>query len=273
MFLANCAEVAPDQYVRKGKKMSNDFSYQDYVTDKAFLDEYNAYQAKYAKQMRESDKILVGLVNEVVSKLDSAKGKPKLLDVGCSTGNLLLHLKRHIPQLDLIGGDLAASSLDECRANPELAGIAFEVMDLLNLPANGGYDIITINAVLYMMEDAQFEMAMESVAGALKTGGTVIVFDFFHPYPQDLHIIETSKSHPAGLRLRFRPMAQVESLLERCGFEMIAFRPFTLPIDLPPSGNEGDLITYTVPVVDGRKLPFRGTLFQPWCHMSAVRAG
>jgi len=255
------------------QKMSNDFTYQDYVTDKNFLDEYNAYQAKYAKQMRESDKVLLGLVREIVSKQDPAKGKLKLLDVGCSTGNLLLHLKRLIPQIALTGGDLAASSLDECRANPELAGIAFEVMDLLNLPGKANYDIITVNAVLYMMEDVQFEMAMKSIAGALRPGGCVIVFDFFHPYPQDLHIIEVSKSHPAGLRLRFRPMAQVESVLEKSGFGKPDFHPFTLPIDLPPSGNEGDLITYTVPVVDGRKLPFRGTLFQPWCHMSAVRAG
>lgn len=253
--------------------MSNEFSYQDYVTDKTFLDEYNAYQAKYAKQMRESDKVLIGLVGEIVAKHDPAQGKLKLLDVGCSTGNLLLHLKRLLPQLALTGGDLAESSLEECRANPELEGIGFETLNLLNLPKRENYDIVTINAVLYMMEDDQFEKALQNVAGILKPGGTVIVFDFFHPYPQDLHIIEVSKSHPAGLRLRFRPMAQIESVLERSGFKNPTFRPFTLPIDLAPSGGPGDLITYTVPAADGRKLPFRGTLFQPWCHMSAVRAG
>ncbi|WP_186411586.1 class I SAM-dependent methyltransferase [Candidatus Propionivibrio aalborgensis] len=256
----------------EGKKMSNEFSYQDYVTDKTFLDEYNSYQAKYAKQMRESDKVLVGLVSEIVAKHEPEKRKLKLLDVGCSTGNLLLHMRKLFPQLELTGGDLAESSLDECRANPELNGVAFKILDLLNLPERNEYDIITINAVLYMMEDAQFEMAIKNIAGALKQGGTMIVFDFFHPYPQDLHITEMSKSHLAGLRLRFRPMSKVEALLVSSGFAIPVFRPFTLPIDLPPSGGEGDLITYTVPAADGKKLPFRGTLFQPWCHMSATRA-
>ncbi|MCX7157458.1 MAG: class I SAM-dependent methyltransferase [Rhodocyclales bacterium] len=251
--------------------MSNDFSYQDYVTNKTFLDEYNAYQAKYAKQIRESDKVLIGLVSDILVKVDPGQGKMRLLDVGCSTGNLLLHLKRLVPQLELTGGDLADSSLDECRANPELQGVAFEVMDVLNLDRIAYYDIVTINAVLYMMEDEQFEQALGSVARALKPGGSIIVFDFFHPYPQDLHLLEISKSHPAGLRLRFRPMAMAEEVLTAAGFEKPVFRPFTLPIDLPPSGSDGDLITYTVPAADGRKLPFRGTLFQPWCHLSAIK--
>lgn len=251
--------------------MSNDFSYQDYVTDQKFLDEYNSYQAKYAKQMRESDKVLLSIVKDFASKRPAGKSPIRFLDIGCSTGNLLMHLKRMMPELELTGGDLASSSLQECLANPELKGIRFEEMDLLNLPKTASYDIIAINAVLYMMEDSQFEIAVQSVAGALKPGGCMIVFDFFHPYPQDLHILEVSKSHPDGLRLRFRPMSLANKMLSAAGFQDIVYRPFTLPIDLPPSGGEGDLITYTVPAQDGRKLPFRGTLFQPWCHMSALK--
>ena len=252
--------------------MSNDFSYQSYVTDQQFLDEYNAYQAKYAKQLRESDKVLIGLVREIIEQRGGdVGGRINLLDVGCSTGNLLLHLKRVLPQLALGGCDLAESSLAECRANTDLQGVAFELLDLLSMPSRTRYDIVTINAVLYMMDDAQFEVALRNVAASLKSGGTVIVFDFFHPYPQDLQIIEKSKSHPEGLRLRFRPMAQAEAILAVAGFVNPAFRPFTLPIDLPPSGGPRDLITYTVPAADGRKLPFRGTLFQPWCHLTAQR--
>lgn len=251
--------------------MSDNFSYQDYVTDQKFLDEYNAYQAKYAKQMRESDKVLLGLIKDFVSKQKAGQHHVRLLDIGCSTGNLLMHLKRLMPELDLTGGDLAESSLMECRANPELKGIRFEEMNLLDLPQTEKYDIVAINAVLYMMEDAQCEAALESVAGTLRPGGCMFVFDFFHPYPQDLHILEVSKSHPDGLRLRFRPMHLANKMLAAAGFVDPVYRPFTLPIDLPPSGGEDDLITYTVPTQDGRKLPFRGTLFQPWCHMSAVK--
>lgn len=61
--------------------MSNDFSYRSYVTDQQFLDEYSAYQAKYAKQLRESHKVRVGLVREIIEwrdgriTLPAAEGK------------------------------------------------------------------------------------------------------------------------------------------------------------------------------------------------------
>ncbi|RJQ83011.1 MAG: class I SAM-dependent methyltransferase [Desulfobacteraceae bacterium] len=247
------------------------FSYQHYVSDTSFLDAYNTYQAKYAQQMRESDRIILELVREIQMKHDFNTGSMKLLDIGCSTGNLLLYIKRRFPQLILTGGDLSESSLKVCRTNQELKEVEFEVMDLLNLPSGAGYNIITINAVLYMMDDTQFESAMRSVAGALKPGGTMIAFDFFHPYPQDLHINEISSSHPYGLRLRFRPIDMVRKVLAQTGLKNSVFRPFTLPFDLAVSGAPEDLITYTVPTLEGKNLPFRGTLFQPWCHMTAVR--
>ena len=251
--------------------MTPTFSYLDYVQDRKFLDDYNAYQARYAERMRESDKVLAGLVREIVAREGAAGRSLRLLDIGCSTGNLLMHLRRLLPELELTGGDLAESSLQQCRDNPALAGVRFERLDLLDLPPAAGYDIVTINAVLYMLEDAQFEAALRSVAQTLRPGGTMIAFDFFHPYAQDLHLTEMSKSHPAGLRLRFRPMPRVEQQLHEAGFEDAAFRPFSLPIDLPPSGEPDDLITYTVPCADGRRMPFRGVLFQPWCHLSAVK--
>jgi len=249
--------------------MSESFNYREYVTDEAFLRDYNAYQAKYAQQIRESDKILIGLVRDILQQRTSAKGPLRLLDIGCSTGNLLLHLKRLLPALDLTGGDLAESSLAECRVNPELAGVAFQTLDVLDLATDARYDIVTVNAVLYMMADEQFQQALRNIARALEPGGTLIVFDFFHPFEQDLTINEVSKTHPNGLRLRFRPIARAQQALRAAGFENPAFRPFSLPIDLPRNPDDSELITYTVATADGVRMPFRGTLFQPWCHLTA----
>jgi SAM-dependent methyltransferase len=251
--------------------MTDSFSYREYVTDQAFLRDYNAYQAKYAQQIRESDKVLIGLVRDILERRDADRPALRLLDIGCSTGNLLLHLKRLLPTLDLTGGDLAESSLTECRANPELAGIAFRTLDVLDLPRDDRYDVITVNAVLYMMVDEEFERALQRIAGALEVGGTLIVFDFFHPFEQDLTINEVSKTHPNGLRLRFRPISRARQALQAAGFEDPVFRPFTLPVDLPRNPDDSELITYTVATADGARMPFRGTLFQPWCHLTARR--
>ncbi|MDP2323911.1 MAG: hypothetical protein Q8N51_07775, partial [Gammaproteobacteria bacterium] len=68
--------------------MSKETSYGHYVTDEAFLRDYNAYQAKYAENIRESDKVLLRLVSDIVSRAGAAS--LSLLDIGCSTGNLLL---------------------------------------------------------------------------------------------------------------------------------------------------------------------------------------
>ena len=249
--------------------MADNFTYLNYVTDETFLNEYNAYQAKYADSIRESDRVIL----QMVAARARAAGRPlRLLDVGCSTGNLLGHLRAAFPAFTLVGGDLAESSLSTCRENPRLAGVEFKRLDILRLPTDERYDVITVNAVLYMMDDEQFVGALESLAGALATGGTLIVFDFFHGFPQDVSIIEVSQSHPHGLRLRFRRMDVVSQQLERAGFTALDFRPFDLPIDLPPHPDAAQLITYTVPTADGRRLPFRGTLFQPWCHLAAVKA-
>lgn len=252
--------------------MSEKFSYLEYVTDEEFLCNYNAYQAKYAKQMRESDKVLLGLVREILARRSPAAGRPRLLDIGCSTGNLLLHLRRLLPEVDLTGGDLAESSLAECRANPELRGVEFKTLDILGLPADRRYDVIVVNAVLYMMDDHQFEQALRSMAGALRPAGSVVIFDYFHPFEQDLSIMEVSKTHPKGLRLRFRPMSLVTRMLSKAGFVNPEFRPFSLPIDLPRNPDDSELITYTVTSAEGTRLPFRGTLFQPWCHLTAEKA-
>lgn len=250
--------------------MNESFTYHDYVADEKFLAEYNDYQGKYANQMRESDKILVGLIRDIVEKHSNIRRPLRLLDVGCSTGNLLLHLKRLIPSLSLTGGDLAESSLAQCRSNPELSGVEFKFTDMLNLTERS-FDLITVNAVLYMMDEQHFEQSLRSINNALSSGGSMLVFDFFHPFDQHLSIVERSRSHPNGLRLTFRSMDRVNQQLKAAGFCMPTYRPFTLPIELPMM-NDGELMTYTVLTADERRLPFRGTLFQPWCHMVAIKA-
>ncbi len=240
-------------------------SYEHYVKDEAFLAYYNDYQKRYAGQIAERDKVLLGLVAEHI------KGKGTLLDVGCSTGNLLLHLKRAFPDLDLTGGELAESSLADARANPELSQVEFRVMDMLAIP--GRYDCIIANAVAVYFGWDEYEKALASVARALKPGGTYIAFEWLHPYEdQDLEIHETTVSHPEGLKIHFRPYGKVARLATKVGLSDVEFHPFTMPIDLPNPGYSGDAVSYTVPRDGGERMCFRGALFQPWCHAVAHKA-
>jgi SAM-dependent methyltransferase len=248
-------------------KMTKDFSYQDYVTDKEFLDGYNAYQARYAANIRESDKVIIGMIKKMVAQ--AGPRRLKILDIGCSTGNLLLHLNRMLPNADYVGGDLALSSLEQCRENPDLAGIFFEQLDITKLPP-ASYDIVIVNAVLYMFDEAQYDQALQSIAQSLRPDGACVIYDFAHPFEhQNLTINETSLMHPNGLRLCFRPMKYIASHMAANGLGKVDFTPFELPIELPKPGYDHEVVTYTVNGAAGNRMMFRGTLFQPWCHMVA----
>ncbi len=250
--------------------MTGEFSYKDYVTDEQFLAGYNEYQRRYAEQIRESDKVILAVVGEFLAARKTKGEALQLLDIGCSTGNLLLHLRHRFPDLSLTGGDLAESSLAACRADPALSGIEFRKLDLLELPPHA-FDIVTVNAVLYMMGAPEFTAALASLAQSLRQGGLLLAFDFAHTFEQELAFIERSKTHPSGLALHLRSQALIRNELTAAGFTRVAFRPFEIPIDLPQPADPSELTTFTVRTSNGRRLQFRGILYQPWCHISAVK--
>jgi hypothetical protein len=69
-------------------------SYGHYVRDEPFLRSYNAHQRQFVEQMHERDRVMLGLIDEKTG------GKGSLLDIGCSTGNLLAHISRAFPRHD-----------------------------------------------------------------------------------------------------------------------------------------------------------------------------
>jgi SAM-dependent methyltransferase len=255
----------------------NESSYAKYVSDEKLHEKYGAYQERYAENIRESDRVIINIVEEALTR-DFPDRPASLLDIGCHTGNLLMHLRRAIPadRLELSGADLVEEVIEACRKDERLDGIRFEVMDMLSLDATDPWDMVIANAVAVYFDVDEYEKAIASIAGALKPGGTYVAFEWLHPWPQDLEIRETSRSHPEGLTIHFRPHEVVEPILRRHGFTEVEFRAFEIPIDLERGEKfrddlEGfeDLNSYTRTTADGERLIFRGILFQPWCHIVA----
>ena len=248
--------------------------YKTYVHDTSFHEEYVAYQQRYRDNVRESDKVLCWLLKERLRGI----GKATILDIGCSNGNLLRHLRAELPHHAYCGGDLSQVAIDACLADPSLNGIRFDVIDALNIMHDEEYDAIIANAVLYMFSEKDYRECLASVYRALRPGGMFILFDFAHPYNQRLCIKEYSASHREGLSLYFRSMREVRAVFEETGFTHVLFEPFNIPIDLASvdqaeEGSFQDLCSYTFKPENGRRLLFRGALYQPWCHMSACKGG
>lgn len=244
--------------------------YEGYPHDNEYIKSYIEYQQRYAKDARESDKKLIELAGRLLAEYAPAGRPARLLDIGCSTGNLLIHLKRAFPTLDIAGGDLSELSIANCKENPALEGVTLEVMDIRRLDERPNhYDIVTANAILYGFTDELFKSSLKAVNETLVPGGWLIAFDFFHPFDQDVELVEKTTHFLEGHPLHFRSYASTRRALGAAGFGEPRFAPFEIQVDLPDRG-PSSVSTRTVMAKDGRRLQYRGCLSQPWCHM-AVR--
>jgi len=250
--------------------MTDSSTYLQYASDAEHMKEYAEYQHRYSTQIRESDNVLLNLIRGLVKD----RVEPvSVLDIGCSTGNLLLHLKRLMPGLKLSGGDMAEHVIAANRQNPALDGIRFEVMDVLQLGAEPRYDIVVANAMLCVLGEAEFDEALASIAQVTRPGGALLAFDWLHPWQQQLRITETTPGFPNGFTFHWRGYDRVSAAVLAAGFNEPEYRPFDIPIDLEKPVDTANLRSFTRRLDDGSRLSFRGALCQPWCHLVARKAG
>jgi len=213
-------------------------------SDKYMNSDYVEYQKKYRKNIRESDKVTIELVRENLLSRENHDDL-SLLDIGCHNGNLLYHLKVALPQIKMMGGDLFQGVIDECRADPDLAGINFDVMDVTNLQ-HLSVDIIVISAVLSRFSEKQHYSIWKSLYDNLKPGGFVVTFDYYNPFRQSLQIVEETETHPDGLTLNFWSQELVKDQLIKIGFVKHQFQMFEIPVDLELKDPSDPLYTHTI---------------------------
>lgn len=249
--------------------MDNTPTYRDYTDNVAFQESYFRFQDQWRNRIPESEKILIDLVRTISQTASTSGGPSSLLDVGCSTGNFLLHLRQQLPALDLHGVDLAVNVVERNQGDPSLAGIAFTRQDMLTLDMDRRFDIVTCNKTLPFFSEGEFGTVIGNIARVLKPGGALVIFDWFHLFHQDLEIIDRCDLHPYGLRLFVRSYRLVGRALKNHGFDRIEFTPFEIPIDMPMPANPADVSTFTVRTDAGKRLQFRGGMYQPWCFTTA----
>lgn len=230
---------------------------------------YFEYQKRYADRMRENDRVLLGLMDETLRTQN--RSGIRLLDIGCSNGNLLKHMRSIAPNIEYWGGEIQPEVIERCRNEPSLAGIRFELMNARDLSPWPQFDVVVANAVLFRFPEPDFEDICASIGRATVSGGRLFTLDFYHRFSQELAIEERSAWHPEGLKLHFRSFASATRIYERQGFRNIEFHPFDIPIDVPPRENPDDIGTYTVRTEKGENMQFRGALYQPWCHLTACK--
>jgi SAM-dependent methyltransferase len=234
---------------------------------------YLQYQKKYQKNIRESDKKLIEKIQFLKQK--DSKCEFRLLDVGCSSGNLLFHIKSLFPDFYLSGFDLDSNAITSCKLDSKLKGIKFTAGSCLEMGhlSSENFNIIILNAVVLHLNDEKFEKTIFEVSKILDRGGSLMMFDFFNPFDQEIEIIERSSyGSLSGVPLFFKSYKYTKSVLLKAGFDKIEFNPFLMPFDLPlKKDNHHDLSTYTISTEKRDRISMRGTVSQPWCHLYATK--
>jgi SAM-dependent methyltransferase len=248
--------------------MNQKSTYLEAVVDEHFANGYSEYQKRYALTVSERDKALIERVERIALK---EKRELNILDVGCSTGNFLLHLNRHLKDHKLHGIDLDRNVIEGCKRNPDLRGIDFSVLDMLYLSSDQMYDVVIMSGSLMFFTREEFKVAIKNIAQCVKPGGSLISFDYFHPFEQEVSISMTSlvTTNPKDLTIYFREFSFVTKLLKEAGMEDVSFTPFHLSFDRLPPEDFSDTTSYTVQRDDGKRMCFRGVIYQPWCILEA----
>ena len=102
----------------------------------------------------------------------------KVADIGCGSGHVANLMAQAFPRSDFVGYDLSENSLRAAAREAATMGIGnvrFELMDLVKLPAEPKFDLITAFDVIH--DQARPATVLERVNRALTGDGTFFMFD------------------------------------------------------------------------------------------------
>ena len=181
------------------------------------------------------------LYNKVVSQIKKFGPTGKLADVGCGAGNLILKIAKKIPELDIIGVDIAPEILDYAKnraiKNNLDNKIEFKIGSVEKLPfLDNSIDFIISTFSLHHWDNPN--NAFKELNRVLKKGGTYLIFDFrrdSRKFYYGLFRFVTKVVVPKALKKVHEPLGSIQAsyskqeittLLEDLQINPINIKPF-----------------------------------------------
>ena len=136
------------------------------------------------------------------------------IDVACGPGNVSAFIKRHRPDIEVLGIDMAPNMIEEARAR--VPGAAFEVCDCTKLESLGKtFDAAAFAFGLSYLPDSAAAQCLSSLHAILKKGSPLLLSTITsHNACEKL---ETSSSGDSLLMI-YRTPEQVQAMVEAHGF-------------------------------------------------------
>jgi len=188
------------------------------------------------KEPKESFKFVARIIKDFVASFKT----PNIADIGCATGELLMHLKACYPDANYFGFDIDELLLE--KASKELPFAKFSLIDITDektLPITK-FDLIFLNGVIGYYDNIS-SWAVNLVE-MLSKDGRAFVYSTFNPENVDVLIrlknptVENSDYMTFGNIFSFH---SIEKELKKLNAN-VKFHPFNIDIDIQK--NESDPI-------------------------------
>ena len=104
----------------------------------------------------------------------------RVLDVGCGTGSLAILLKKHHPDVEIVGLDPDPASLAIAKSKAEAAGVAIEWHHgfASNATKAGKFDKVVSSLVFHQVPLDGKRVGIEAMFAAVRAGGSVCIADY-----------------------------------------------------------------------------------------------
>jgi ubiquinone/menaquinone biosynthesis C-methylase UbiE len=118
----------------------------------------------------------IGVVEGLAEKLQRGI---RVLDVGCGTGHAMNILAREFPASRFRGYDIAEDGIESARTEARkmgLSNVAFEIVDVTNLPSEPQFDLITAFDAIHDQKSP--DVVLRGINGALAPAGSFLMIEF-----------------------------------------------------------------------------------------------
>lgn len=177
----------------------------------------NAYQGRPPWDIGYPQPALARLV-------DGGAIRGRVLDVGCGTGELTLHMAAH--GLDALGIDLIPAAVERAEAKARERGLAaeFRVHDALRLEGLGqAFDAVVDSGLFHVFTDEDRVRFADSLAAVLRPGGDYWMLCFSDKEPT--HWGGPRRVSEAEIRATFQD-----------GWEVVSVEPARFDVTMPDVG-------------------------------------
>ncbi len=235
------------------------------------------FHANYRKSPRERDKVGLSILKNICEKVEDTA---TIVDIGAGWGSYAYLIDKNIKNCKISAIEIDPNCVKSLNNDPELQNISAIYANIIETDLAQSWDIATTVAVTCMFAQNEFEELMHAITQLIKPGGYYVGWELFHDIDQELEIKEIHEGISDLLCIRSNQY--IENLFEKLGFINLEFIPFEMPFDMEPvsetiawSHKATDirlphLKSHTVNTEQGR-YSFRGSMYQPWCHVIAEK--